>query len=103
MHTVYLTNGCVVTSGDYQRNYVVDGQLYHHIIDPDTLYPSKYWRSVSIVCEDSGVADALSTALSLMNQEEGQKLLEHYGAVAMWVDADGTKIYSPGFEDIIRT
>ncbi|MBQ8663796.1 MAG: FAD:protein FMN transferase [Eubacterium sp.] len=103
LHTVYLTKGCVVTSGDYQRNYVVDGQLYHHIIDPDTLYPSKYWRAVSIVCQDSGVADALSTALFLMNQEEGQKLLEHYGAVAMWVDADGTKLYSPGFQDIIRT
>ena len=103
LHTVYVTDGCVVTSGDYQRTYMVDGALYHHIIDPDTLYPSVYWRSVTIVCQDSGVADALSTALFLMNQENGQKLLEQYGAVAMWVDADGEIFYSPGFKDIIRT
>ncbi len=103
LHTVNVTKGCVVTSGDYQRNYVVDGQLYHHIIDPETLYPSKNWRAVSVICEDSGVADALSTALFLTNQEEGQKLLDYYGAVAIWVEADGNILYSPGFKEIIRT
>ena len=103
LHTLYLTKGSLVTSGDYQRAYVVDGELYHHIIDPDTLYPSEYWRSVTIVCDDSGLADALSTALFLLPQEEGQKLLDSCGAMAMWVDPEGTILYSPGFEDLIRT
>lgn len=103
VHTVYLTKGCVVTSGDYQRTYAVDGKMYHHIIDPDTLYPSSYWRSVTVICEDSGAADALSTALFLMDQESGEHLLEQYGAMAMWVDVDGNVYYSPGFEDLIRT
>lgn len=103
LHTVNVTKGCVVTSGDYQRNYVVEGKLYHHIIDPETLYPSKYWRSVSIICKDSGVADALSTALFLMNQEDGQKLLDKFDAVAMWVDAEENLYYSHGFKEIIRT
>ena len=103
LHTLYLTKGSLVTSGDYQRAYVVDGELYHHIIDPDTLYPSEYWRSVTIVCDDSGLADALSTALFLLPQEEGRKLLDSCGAMAMWVDPEGTILYSPGFEDLIRT
>ena len=103
LHTLYLTKGSLVTSGDYQRAYAVDGKLYHHIIDPDTLYPSEYWRSVTIVCDDSGLADALSTALFLLPQEEGQKLLDSCGAMAMWVDPEGTILYSPGFEDLIRT
>ena len=102
LHTLYVTGGSVVTSGDYQRNYAVDGKLYHHIIDPDTLYPSTYWRSVTIVCDDSGLADALSTALFLLPQAEGQQLLDKLGAKAMWVDAEGTVSYSPGFEDLIR-
>ena len=103
LHTIYLTKGSLVTSGDYQRAYVVDGELYHHIIDPNTLYPSTLWRSVTILCDDSGLADALSTALFLLPQEEGQELLDKTGAFAMWVDRNGEIFYSPGFQDNIRT
>ena len=103
LHTVYVSQGSLVTSGDYQRTFSVDGIPYHHIIDPDTLYPSRYWSSVTIACNDSGLADALSTALFLMPREEGQKLLDIYGAEALWVDTEGKLYYSPGFEAIIRT
>ena len=103
LHTLYLTEGSLVTSGDYQRAYVVDGELYHHIIDPNTLYPSTLWRSVTILCQDSGLADALSTALFLLPLEEGQALLDKTGAYAMWVDRAGEQFYSPGFQDHIRT
>ena len=103
LNTIYVSEASVVTSGDYQRYYMVDGNLYHHIIDPETLYPSTYWRSVTIVCDDSGLADALSTALFLLPLEEGLKLLEQCAAEAFWVDADGNRHYSPGFEALIRT
>ena len=103
LHTVYVTGGSVVTSGDYQRTYLVDGEYYHHIIDPETLMPSRYWRSVTVVCADSGIADALSTALFLMPQGEGQALLSRYDAEAMWVDADGNEFFSPGFQELLRT
>lgn len=103
LHTLYLTEGSLVTSGDYQRVYHVDGTAYHHIIDPETLYPSGYWSSVTIVTQDSGLADALSTALFLMPQAEGQQLLDQFGAEALWVDRDGNLFYSPGFKDLIRT
>ena len=103
LHTLYLTQGSVVTSGDYQRYYVVNGETYHHIIDPETLQPSQYWRSVSIVCEDSGLADALSTALFLLPLEDGKAILTQCGAEALWVDKDGNLYYSDGFEELIRT
>ena len=103
LHTLYVTGGSIVTSGDYQRAYAVDGQVYHHIIDPDTLFPSLYWRSVTIVCQDSALADALSTALFLLPQAEGQQLLNTMGAEAMWVNARGEIFYSPGFQKLIRT
>ena len=103
LHTLYVTGGSYVTSGDYQRAYMVDGELYHHIIDPQTLMPSAYWRSVTIVCGDSGLADALSTALFLLPRDEGQQLLDKSGAMALWVDAEGNLYYSPGFEKLIRT
>ena len=103
LHTLYLTRGSMVTSGDYQRAYMVDGELYHHIIDPDTLYPGKLWRAVTVVCPDSGLADALSTALFLLPQDAGQALLDKCESYAIWVDAEGKMYYSDGFEDLIRT
>ena len=103
LHTLYVSGGSYVTSGDYQRAFTVDGKSYHHIIDPETLMPSAFWRSVTIICDDSGLADALSTALFLLPQEAGQKLLDKTGAMAIWVDAQGRICYSPGVNDIIRT
>ena len=103
LHTLNITKGSVVTSGDYQRAYAVDGKLYHHIIDPATLYPSEYWRSVTIVCADSGLADALSTALFLLTYDEGLALLQQFDAEAFWIDAAGKRYYSPNFQDLIRT
>ncbi len=103
LHTVSISFGSAVTSGDYQRTYMVDGKRYHHIIDPDTLMPSEYWSSVTVLCADSGLADALSTALFLMRREEGQALLERCGAEAMWVDPEGNCFYSPNFRESIRS
>lgn len=82
----------VVTSGDYERYYEAeDGNRYPHIVDPSTMYPARYYRSVTIVTEDSGIADCLSTALFTMTIEEGKQLLENYTkqsgkqANAVWV------------------
>ena len=58
---------------------------------------------MTILCADSGLADALSTALFLLPQAEGQALLDDCGAMAMWVDRAGNLFYSPGFEEQIRT
>ena len=103
LHTLYLNRGSMVTSGDYQRCFMVDGKIYHHIIDPVTLYPSQYFRSVTILCEDSGLADALSTAAFLLPLEEGMALVKKAGAEAMWVDAEGNITCTEGFEAQIRT
>ena len=103
LHTVFVKEHSVVTSGDYQRTYWVEGKPYHHIIDPDTLMPGAYWRSVSIICPDSGLADALSTALFLMSREEGEALLKSCGGEALWVDANGQEFMTDGFKEMLRT
>jgi thiamine biosynthesis lipoprotein len=97
--TVDIDNMAVVTSGDYQRYYTVDGKRYAHIIDTETLYPATYVRAVSVICPDSAMADVLSTALFTMPVEQGLALLEKTAdAHAMWVLADGSLRYSAGFE-----
>ena len=103
LHTVYLEKGSVVTSGDYQRSYTVEGKAYHHIIDPDTQMPGEYWRSVTVICPDSGLADALSTALFLLPLEEGKALAQQCDVHVFWLDAQGKEYMTPGFEEIMRT
>ena len=87
---LYINDQSLVTSGDYQRQYEVDGKMYHHLIDPDTLMPAEYFRSVSIVANDSGIADFMSTTIFLTPYEEGRRLLENLGIDAIWVMKDGT-------------
>ena len=101
---VYLTDMSVVTSGDYQRYYVVDGVRYHHIIDPDTLFPSAYMRQVTVVTKDSGYADALSTMLFLLPYEEGRAFVDSQPDIeAYWVLNDGTVEYTDGLAPILRS
>ena len=97
-----VTDRSLVTSGDYERYYEVDGKRYHHIIDPVTLFPADYFTSVTILCEDSGAADAWSTALFNMSYEEGLKLVEADPDVeALWIFKDGTMKDTSGFQDLI--
>ena len=76
----------------------MDGVTYHHIIDPDTGYPAGHYRSVTVVCHDSGLADALSTAVFTMDEESGRALLARYGADAYWIYPDGSAAWTEGLE-----
>ena len=95
---VKMSDLSLVTSGDYQRYYVVDGVRYHHLIDPATLQPAAYFDSVSVLAPDSGVADCLTTGLFCMPLEEGQALVESLdGVEALWCTTDGQVIPSSGW------
>lgn len=94
-----LDGQCVVSSGDYQRYYEVDGKRYCHIINPETLFPSEEFAQVSIITNDSGKADAYSTAVYNMSIEEGLDFVNsREGVEAMWVYHNGDIVYSDNFE-----
>ena len=100
---VKMSDLSLVTSGDYQRYYVVDGVRYHHLIDPATLWPAAYFDGVSVLAPDSGVADCLTTGLFCMPLEEGQKLVESLdGVEAMWCTPDQQAVASSGWESHTR-
>lgn len=91
-----------VTSGDYERYYTVSGKRYHHIIDPDTLFPAAYFSSVTIIAKDSALADTLSTALFCMNEVDGRALIGNLtGVEVMWIYSDGRISYTDGFTKML--
>ena len=99
---ITIADTSCVTSGDYERYFVVDGVKYHHVIDKDTLMPSKYFSSVTILTENSALADALSTALFTMSYEDGLALVNKIGGVeVLWITPDGTQYRTPGIEALI--
>ncbi len=100
---IELDGKALVTSGNYQRFYVVNEKNYHHIIDTETLMPSEYYLSVSVLANDSGIADSLSTALFNMPINEGISLLESFdGVEALWVLPDSERVYSSGFQGYLK-
>lgn len=104
IETVFLTDAAVVTSGDYQRFYMVGDRVIHHLIDPETLMPGDYFRAVTIVTPDSGEADFLSTAVFLLPYEEGKALVESLDeAEALWIFKDGTIRTTDGMKTIMKS
>jgi len=93
-----LKNSSCSTSGDYENYYYVDGKRYHHIINPDTLYPDSYYRSVTVVSDNPALTDAFSTALFTLPIEQSQALAEKLQLRVLWVLSDESIVKTDGFE-----
>ncbi|MDD3186888.1 MAG: FAD:protein FMN transferase [Bacilli bacterium] len=98
---VSFNNKSLTTSGNYQRYYIYDKVLYHHIIDPNTLFPPNYFRSVSVITNNAALGDMLSTTLFLMTIEDGKTYLkENYPDVeAVWYTNDDEIERTEGFSN----
>jgi thiamine biosynthesis lipoprotein len=94
---IYLSDGAAVTSGNDQRYFIADGRRYHHIIDPKTLFPAEMVKAVTVTHQDSATADMLSTAAFILPAEKARALIGEYGAEALWLMMDGTKMATPGY------
>lgn len=91
----------VVTSGGYERYYMIGGVKYHHIMDPVSGRPaSSGLLSATVVAEDSMGADALSTAVFVLGRERGARMLAAYPrAEAVLMDAERRLWITPGAMD----
>lgn len=91
-------NISVVTSGGYERFYEYNGIMYHHIIDPNTLYPANNMKSVTVIGSDSGLCDILSTTLFLMSVDEGKEFIKDYDVKVIWFTNNNKIIKSDNYE-----
>lgn len=104
LDVIFVNDASVANSGDYQRYYTVNGKVYHHLIDPQTFMPAEHYRVVTVMAEDSGAADFLSTALFLLPYEESRSLAETLdGVEAIWVMPDGRVEATHGMKRIMRS
>jgi thiamine biosynthesis lipoprotein len=92
----------VATSGDYEKYFELDGKRYHHILNPKTGYPADSLISVTVLNKSCTIADALATAVFVIGQAKGMRLIENLSETeVMIIDNQMNKIYSSGFEKFI--
>lgn len=101
-----LPGGYVSTSGSYEKYFEQNGERYHHILDPRTGYPAESGLvSVTVWCPPDmdwewpgALSDGLATACFVLGLEDGQKLLEGYGAEGIFITGGGAVAVTPGLE-----
>lgn len=93
-----LRDEAVGVSGDYQQYAVLDGEVYAHILDPDTGYPARFVRQVCVLTSSAARADFLSTALFAQPFEEAWRIARELpGTAALFVLPDGSCRMTDGF------
>jgi len=101
--TVELWGGAVNTSGSYERRFVAEaGEVYHHILDPETGRPARSGLvSVTVVSREGARGDAWSTALFVMGLEEGlARVAEIEDLEAIFVTEGGGIYVTAGLEGV---
>lgn len=99
-----ITDLSMVTSGVYERQFIINGKNYHHLLNPQTGYPYENGLiSVTILSSSSSQGDGLSTVCFSLGLERGMELIDSMdGVYACFIDEDYNLYYSDGMEDFIQ-
>lgn len=98
-----LDSGSIVTSGDYERYYIIDGKRYHHIFNPKTGYSCSKNQSLTIWCMDPVRADVLSTGLFCLSKDSISAFVEERPLLeCVVVDSSGEIFVSGGWKNSVK-
>ena len=93
-----LKDKAVATSGDYQKYFILEGKRYHHILNSKNGWPSGKTISATVIANTVADADALSTALFILGEEKGLKLINSLeGVEGMILSNIKSTSFSSGF------
>lgn len=88
MQTIFLSEGALASSGDYERCIIVDNVRYGHVLNPKTGWPVRYLAAVSVVGDFCVVAGSAST-IAMLKEESGLAWLENLGLPHLWINVQG--------------
>lgn len=92
--SVNITDTAVATSGNYEKYVMIGGRKYSHTIDPRTGLPVTGIKSVTIICPNAEIADAMATPVSVMGIEAGLYLINQLKGIACIIIDDDNRIYT---------
>jgi len=104
MGRLFSSDMSIVSSGDYERYFIEEGQLYHHILDPSTGYPAdNHLSSVTIISDTALEGDILATAVFVMGLEEGLNFVNSLDDIEAILITDHKKVHvTSGVTDLFE-
>jgi len=97
------TNQAIVTSGNYEKYVDIDGVRYCHILNPKTGWPVVNMKSVTIICPDAELADALSTTVFVLGRIDGMDFINQLtGVEGIIIDENDDVYFSANIDSNYR-
>jgi len=89
--TLFISNGAISTSGDYEKYLLDEGKRFCHIINPFTGYGTSDCISATVISEKSYLSDAFATAVFVMGREKGRYFIEknNLSGIIYYLSDDG--------------
>jgi len=91
---INITDMAIATSGNYEKYVTINGKKYSHTINPKTGLPVTGIKSVTIICPNAEIADAMATPVTIMGVRAGINLVNQVQHVGCIIVDDNNKIYS---------
>lgn len=89
-----ISDLAVATSGNYEKYVMINGKRYSHTIDPKTGLPVSGIKSVTIICPNAEIADAMATPVMVMGVRAGLHLINQMQQIACIIVDDSNKVYT---------
>ncbi|MFC6268363.1 FAD:protein FMN transferase [Frigoriflavimonas asaccharolytica] len=89
-----ITDTSIATSGNYEKFVIIDGKKYSHTINPKTGIPISGIKSVTIICPNAEIADAMATPVGIMETKDALNLINQIHQVECIIIDDKNKIHS---------
>ncbi len=89
-----ISGMAIATSGNYEKFVMIDGKKYSHTIDPKTGFPVSGIKSVSVICTDAEIADAMATPITIMGVQAGLNLINQMKNIACIIIDDDDRLYT---------
>jgi thiamine biosynthesis lipoprotein len=89
-----VTNTAIATSGNYEKYVMIGGKRYSHTIDPKTGLPVTGIKSVTVICPNAEIADAMATPVMIMGISVGLGMVNQVKGLACIIVDDQDKIHT---------
>ncbi|MDP4150592.1 MAG: FAD:protein FMN transferase [Bacteroidota bacterium] len=88
-----VTDMALATSGNYEKFIMVGGRKYSHTIDPRTGLPIRGVKSVTIICPNAEIADAMATPVMIMGISAGLDMINQMKDIEAIIIDDDNKVH----------